>query len=168
MVAGRIRLATRELTTLSLCAALLFAQKFALQSIPNIHLGALLIIVFTLTFKWKVLYIIYTYVLLEGIVFGFDLWWFVPYLYVWTILAGLAWLFRRMDSPLGWAVLAAAHGLCFGAMTAVPWLVTNGLVYAVGWWIAGISYDLLHCAGNFAVTLILWKPMMRLLRRITA
>ena len=48
---------------------------------------------------------LYAYVLLEVVTWGLNLW-SVCYVYVWLILAGAAWLLRRMESPLGWAALS--------------------------------------------------------------
>ena len=147
-------------------AALIFGTKVALASIPNINLNAVLIILTVVFFGWKALYTVYVYVLLEGLVFGFTVWW-VGYLYVWAILVVVAMLFRKNDSALLWAVIAGAFGLCFGLMMYVEWFAING-----GWkgffamWVAGIPYDLTHCAGNFIFTLALYRPLHKLMARL--
>ena len=82
------------------------------------------------------------------------------------ILAIAAWLMRKSEQPLAWALLAAAFGLLFGALCAPVYLFTGGLGFAVSWWIAGIPYDALHCAGNFAMALILFLPLKRLTQRL--
>lgn len=74
--------------------------------------------------------------------------------------------FRKNDSALFWAVIAGAHGLFFGAMTAIPYLFIGGWEAAVSYWISGIPFDLLHCAGNFVVTLILLNPLLKLTRKL--
>lgn len=70
--------------------------------------------------------------------------------------------FRKSDSALFWAVIAGAHGLFFGAMTAIAYLFIGGREAAVSYRISGIPFDLLHCAGNFVVTLILLNPLSKL------
>ena len=157
---------------MAFCAALMFALKMALVWAPNIHFGALLVIIYTLAFRHKVLYIIYLYVLLEIAVFGFNPLWTAAYLYVWTLLAGAAWLFRRMKHPLGWAVLSGVFGLCFGALTAPPFLLLtvgaeNFFSAFLPYWVSGIPFDLTHCAGNFALCLLLFKPLTSVLRKLT-
>ena len=148
-------------------AALIFGTKVALASIPNINLNSVLIILTTLFFFFFALYTAYVYVLLEGLVFGFSVWW-VGYLYVWAVLVVVVMLFRRNDSALFWAVVAGIFGLCFGLMMYLEWFAING-----GWeaffamWIAGIPYDLTHCAGNFAFTLVLYRPLHTVLKRLT-
>ena len=122
-----MKLTVRELVFLALCTAAMFVSQVALSFLPNIELVSLLVIVYTHAFRRKVLYILYVFALLEGLLYGFTTWW-LTYLYVWTILAGLAWAFRRMESPLGWAVLSGAFGLAFGALRsrnrAAAWIVS--------------------------------------------
>ena len=168
MQTGKVKLSVRDIAVLALCAALMFALKMALFWLPNIHLGATLIIVYTLTFRHKALYIIYLYVLLEVAVFGFSPLWTIGYLYVWTFLAGLTWLLRRMKSPIAWAVLSGAFGLVFGALMAPPFLlITVGperfLQAFLPYWASGIPFDIAHCVGNFAVCLVLFKPLRKAL-----
>ena len=152
-------LTARELCLLSLLAALLFATKFALASLPNINLNALLIILTVVFFGWRALYAVYVYVLLEGLVFGFSVWWF-GYLYVWAILVFAAMPLRRNESPLIWAAVAGIFGLCFGPLMYLEYFAIMG-----GWegffamWIAGIPYDLLHGVSNFVTVLVLYRPL---------
>ena len=62
-------------------AALIFASKVALSSLPNINLNALLIILATVFFGWHALYAVAVYIMLEGLVFGFSVWW-ISYLLI--------------------------------------------------------------------------------------
>ena len=160
-----MKLKAREIVILGLMTAILLVAQVGMSFLPNIELVSLLIIVYTLVFRKKVLFIIYTFVLLEGLIYGFGTWW-ISYLYVWTVLAGVTWLLRDMESPLGWAIVNAAFGLLFGALTAIVNLFISGIGGMVSYWIAGIPFDLLHCAGNFATALVLYKPLMLLLRRL--
>ena len=147
-------------------AALIFAAKVALASLPNININAVLIIPTTLFFGWRALYTVYVYVLLEGLVFGFSIWWF-GYLYIWAILVAVAMLFRKNDSALLWALIAAIYGLCFGPLMYLEYFAITG-----GWkgyftmWLAGIPYDLTHCAGNFVFTLVLYRPLHTLMGKL--
>ena len=79
MSAGNQKL--RELITLALLAALMFATQVALATLPNIHLVAVIVILSAMLFGWKALYSVYVFVLLEGLLYGFSDW-FVCYLYV--------------------------------------------------------------------------------------
>lgn len=155
------KVAIRNIATLALCAAMLFVVQVAAAGLPNIELVSLLIIIYTLAFGYRVLYIIYTFVMLEGFLYGFGIWW-ISYLYVWTILAGITWIFRSKKSPLGWAILSGTFGLLFGALCTIPYLITGGPAMALAYWVSGIPFDLIHCAGNFVLCLLLWKPLNKL------
>ncbi len=156
---------------LAVSAALLFSFQVAKQAylpfLPNVEVVSLLVMLFTLTFRHKVLFIIYTFVLLEGIYYGFGMWW-VTYLYVWTILAVVTWLCRTFDSPLLMAAVSGAFGLLFGALDAIPYLAIGGISLAASRWISGLPFDFIHCIGNFAICLVLWKPLRQTLSRCTA
>ena len=166
----KLKLAAKDIAVFALCATLMFALKMALMWLPNIHFGALLIIIFTLTYRYKVFYIIYLYALMEILVFGFNPFWSIGYLYVWSILAGLALLFRRMENPLGWAVLAGAFGLSFGALMAPAYVLISYkpeeyFIGFLGHWITGIPFDIAHCIGNFAICLFLFKPLTKVMNK---
>ena len=160
-----VKLSARELCILAFFAALIFSVKAALASIPNVNLNALLIILVTLYFGWKALYTVGVYVLLEGLIFGFNIWWF-SYLYIWPLLVVLVMAFRKNRSPLLWAILAGMYGLLFGPLMYIGYFAILG-----GWrgfaamWIAGIPYDLIHAVSNFLTVLILFRPLSRVMDR---
>ena len=64
------------------------------------------------------------------------------------------------------AMLAAVFGLLFGVLCAPVYVVSGGVSFAVAWWIEGIPFDLLHCAGNFVMALVLFLPLKKLLTRL--
>lgn len=159
------KLSLRELVLYALLGAVMYGGKMALAGLPNIEPVSLLVIVYTLTFGRKALWPIYVYVALELVTWGVSAW-SVNYLYVWFLLFLLTRALRSMDSALGWAVLAGGFGLCFGLLCAPVYFFIGGWGYAVSWWLSGIPYDLLHCVGNFAMTLLLYKPCLRVLREL--
>ena len=153
----------KELAVLALLGAILHASQAAMAFLPNIEPVSILILVYTLHFGRKTLAAAYAYVLLQGVTYGFGLWWFM-YLYVWAILYLVVRLFRRNDSVLIWAVINGLFGLCFGALCSLPYLLIGGPATALAWWVSGLPFDILHCAGNFALTLALYRPLTRVMR----
>lgn len=145
--------------------ALTFGLKMAMSWLPNIEPVSLLVMLYAVIFGRKSLYPIYLYVVLEILFFGIQLW-TINYLYVWVLLALAAWLLRRTESPLAWAMLSGSFGLLFGLLCTPVYLFTGGFGFAVSWWISGIPYDLLHCAGNFVMTLVLFIPLRNLLTKL--
>ena len=161
----RFGLTLGEVALFGMLAALTFGAKVALSWLPNVEPVSLFVMLFAVVFGRKALYPIYIYVLLEILFYGIQLW-NINYLYIWVILALAAWLLRGMKNPLGWAVLSGAFGLLFGALCAPVYLFSGGLGFAVSWWASGIPYDLLHCAGNFVIALILFNPLRALLTKL--
>ena len=150
---------------MSLLGALLFACKMAMAGLPNVEPVTLLVILYSVVFGRKALWAIYLYVGLEVITWGLQVW-VINYLYIWALLWLLAQLLRDLKHPLVWAILAGAFGLFFGAMCAPVYLVTNGWAYALSWWVSGIPFDIAHCAGNFVMALLLFKPLRELLEKL--
>ena len=166
MRADRARLSAKHVVVLGLLGGILFAGKMVLAALPNVEPVSLFVMVYAVVYGRRALYPIYVYVALECLIWGLNIW-SISYLYVWAILAGVAWLLRGMQSRLGWAILAGAFGLCFGALCALPYLAVGRWAFALSWWIAGLPYDIVHCAGNFALTLVLFSPCRRLLTRLS-
>ena len=77
--------------------ALLVVSKQAMSGLPNIEPVTLLIILFALELPRETPAAITVFILLQGVLYGFGLWW-AMYLYVWYLLALLTWLLRRMDT----------------------------------------------------------------------
>ena len=96
-----------------LMGAMLVVSKQAMSGLPNIEPVTLLVILFALELPRETPGAVTVFILLQGVLYGFGLWW-AMYLYVWYLLALLAWLLRRMDNALGWAVFSGIYGLCFG------------------------------------------------------
>ena len=158
-------LALGETVLFGMLGALTFALQVVMAPLPNIEPVSLLTMLFAVTFGWKSLYCVYTFVAMEILFHGIGLW-NINYLYVWTILAAASVALRKMDAALGWALVSAVFGLCFGALCGIVDVVIGGFGYAAAKWISGIPFDLLHCGGNFAIALILWKPLLGVMTRL--
>ena len=155
----------RELVLMALLGALLFAAKMALAGLPNIEPVTLLVMVYSVVFGRRALWAIGLYIGLEAIVWGINVW-VINYIYLWPLLWLIARSLRKMEHPLGWAVLAGFYGVFFGAMCAPVYVFTNGWAYALSWWISGIPFDLVHGVGNFAMALVLFAPCRKALEHM--
>ena len=159
------RLSLGETVLFGMLGAMMFALQVVMAPLPNIEPVSLLTMLFAVTFGWKSLYCVYTFVAMEILFHGIGLW-NINYLYIWTVLAVAAIFLRKMEPALGWAILAAVFGLAFGALCGIVDVFVGGFGYAAAKWVSGIPFDLLHCGGNFAMALILWKPMKTLLDKL--
>ena len=154
-----------ELALFGILGALTFGLKVVMAGLPNIEPVSLMVMLFAVTFGRKALYPIYTYVLLEFVLYGLNLW-SINYLYIWTVLAVAAWFLQKEEHPLAWALLSGGFGLLFGALCAPVDVFIGGIGYAAARWVSGIPFDLLHGAGNFVIALALFAPMRRLMGRL--
>lgn len=143
---------------MGIMTAVVFTGQIAMGFLPNIEIVTLLFILYTLFLGKKVFLIIYAFVLLEGIYYGFGLWWF-NYLYVWTILAILVLIFRSQESVWFWSIFSGFFGLSYGALCSIIYLFIGGVNTAFAYWVSGLGFDVLHCIGNVAVCLVLYKPL---------
>ena len=78
----------------AMLAAVMFVSKIVMEALPNIHLLGMLTVTYTIVFRKKALIPIYLYVLLNGLYAGFNVWW-MPYLYIWTVLWGVTMLLPK-------------------------------------------------------------------------
>ena len=148
---------------------LMFCSKIIMEALPNIHLLGMLTMVYTIVFREKALFPLYVYVLLNGLYAGFNMWW-VPYLYIWTVLWGVTMLLPRHLSKKAACVIYPAvcglHGFLFGILYAPAQVVMMRLngEQALAWIVAGIPWDILHGVGNLVVGLLILPLSTRLSR----
>lgn len=161
----RLTLSAGEVTLFGVLGAATFAAKVVMAGLPNVEPTSLLVMLFAVTFGWKAVFPIYVYVSMEFFLYGIQLY-SISYLYIWLVLAAAAWLLRGMTHPVGWALLSGVFGLLFGLLCAPVCLFTAVLHGAIVWWINGIPFDVIHCAGNFGIALVLFCPLRRLLERL--
>lgn len=146
----------------------MYVSKMIMELLPNVHLLGVFIIAFTVVYRQKALYIIYTYVFLNGIFSGFAAWW-IPYLYVWTVLWGAVMLLPRKlprkAEPFVYMAVCAAHGFLFGTLYAPAQAILFGLSLQgmVAWIIAGLPWDCMHGVSNFFCGILI-MPLIYALR----
>ncbi len=150
--------------------ALMFAAKFMMEALPNIHPLALFITVTTVVYRGKALIPLYIYVALNGLFAGFSLWW-MPYLYLWLPLFGAVMLLPKDLSPRAacvlYPVIAALHGLSFGILYSPAQALLFRLTFeeTLAWIAVGFPYDVIHAVSNFAMALLA-PPLIKLLRKM--
>lgn len=156
---------TVETVVLALLASLMLLVQVVLSPLPNVELVSLLCIVYTLVFRKKTIFIIAVFVLIEGLIYGFAMWWF-SYIYIWFILFGIAMLFSKITHPFIWAVIGGVYGLVFGLLSSFPYFVVGGFEMALAYWVSGIPFDITHSIGNFFSILLLFKPLYNVLNKL--
>ena len=148
----------------------MYASKVIMEILPNVHLLGVFVVAITVAYRKKALYPIYIYVFLNGLFSGFSMWW-IPYLYLWTVLWGVTMLLpKKMPKavrPAVYMVVNACHGFLFGTLYAPAQAILFGLNFEgmVAWIIAGLPWDFVHGVSNFICGLLI-VPLITLLRRL--
>ena len=158
-----MKVTIREMAIFSMLGAVMYVSKILMDFLPNIHLLATLVIAFTVVYGKKALYPIYVFVLIIGMLNGFSTWW-LPYLYIWTVLWGAVMLVKK-GNALIYMLLAAAHGFLYGVLYAPVQAVVFGLNFekTLAWIATGLPWDFTHGVSNFFCALLV-VPIVKILR----
>lgn len=165
-----MKLNVKEVAVFGMLGALIFALKKVMEFAPNVHLVGVFIIATTVVYRKKALYPIYIYVLLDGLFGGFSTWW-VPYLYIWTILWGATMLLPKninpKIAPIIYMIVCALHGFLFGTLFAPMQALFFNLDFngIIAWIVAGLPYDAIHGVSNFFCGLLI-VPIITVLKRV--
>ena len=150
--------------------AILFCSKLIMEAAPNIHLLGMLIMTYTVVYRKKALIPLYVFVILTGVYGGFAAWW-VPYLYLWTVLWGVTMLLPRNLSRgkamVVYPVVCSLHGFLYGVLYAPGQALLFGLNFeqTLAWIGAGLPFDLIHGVSNLAAGTLVF-PLSRVLLRL--
>lgn len=164
-----MKLTAKELAIFGMLGAIMYVSKVITEIVPNVHLLGAFTIAFTIVYRKKALYPIYIYILINGLMAGFSVWW-IPYLYIWTLLWAAAMLLpRNMPSgirPIVYMCLCAAHGFLFGTLYAPAQALLFGMDFeaVIAWIIAGLPWDFIHGVSNFFCGILI-IPIISVLRR---
>lgn len=159
----------REIAIFGMLGALMYASKVLMELLPNIHLIGVFVIAITVVYGKKALYPIYAYVFLNGMFAGFATWW-IPYLYIWTVLWALTMLIpKNMPKkirPIVYMCLCASHGFLFGVLYAPAQALLFGMNFdaMIAWIIAGLPFDIVHGVSNFFCGMLIC-PIIAVLRQ---
>ena len=164
-----MKLNLREIILFPILSVIMLISKLLMEFLPNCHLLGVLIVTFTVVFRWKALIPIYIYVFLNGLVSGFNVWW-VPYLYIWTVLWATAMLIPRFKTQYlnagFYIAVCALHGFLFGILYAPVQALLFGLDFkgTLTWIIAGLPFDVIHGISNFFCGMLI-IPIIKVLQK---
>lgn len=165
-----MKLTVKETAIFGMLGALMYASKLLMEIAPNIHLLGVFTIAFTVVYRKKALYPIYTYILLNGIFSGFATWW-IPYLYVWFVLWSVTMLLpQKMPKKVKliiYMILNASHGFLYGTLYAPAQAILFGLNFdsMIAWIIAGLPFDIIHGISNFFCGILI-VPIIKVLQKL--
>lgn len=166
----KLKLTIFEMTLFAMFGSMMFISKIVMEFLPNVHLLGMFTILLTVVYRKKALVPIYIYVLLNGVYSGFNMWW-VPYLYIWTVLWAVTMLLPKnmgkKTQMIVYPLLCALHGLCFGTLYAPAQALMFSLSFeqTVAWIVAGLPFDVVHAVGNLVAGLLIY-PLSQLLKKL--
>lgn len=156
---SKARISVFEMCVYAMLATLMLLSKLLMEALPNVHLLGTLTMVYTLVLGRRALIPLYLYVFLNGVIAGFNLWW-VPYLYIWTLLFLATRLLpssmSRRAKAIVYPLVCALHGFLFGILYAPAEALLFGLDFPgmLAWIAAGLPFDLIHGIGNFVMGML--------------
>lgn len=160
-----LKINAKEIAVFGMLGALMYASKILMEILPNVHLLGMFVVSITVVYRKLALYPIYTYVLLMGMFSGFSAWW-IPHLYLWTVLWGATMLLPKKTSPVVYILLCSLHGFLYGTLYAPAQALLFGLNFkqTISWIIAGLPWDVTHGISNLFCGILI-PPMIRILRK---
>lgn len=163
-----MKLTIREMAVFGMLGAIMYVSRLVMEVFPNIHLLGVFTVAFTVVYRKKALYPIYVYVILSGIFCGFAAWW-VPHLYLWTVLWGAVMLLPekmpRKARPFMYMAVCSAHGFLYGTLYAPAQALMFGMSFKgmTAWIAAGLPWDCIHGISNFFCGILI-TPIVLALR----
>lgn len=165
-----VKLTVFEMVLFAMFSAMMFISKIVMEFLPNIHLIGVFVVLLTVVYRKKALIPIYLFVLLQGIYGGFAVWW-IPYLYVWTVLWAVVMLLPKnmgkTAQMIVYPIVCALHGLLFGVLYAPVQMLVFSFDFKqiVAWVAAGLPFDITHAIGNLVAGLLIY-PMSVILKKL--
>lgn len=165
-----MKLKLKDIVILSLIAALMTVSDFIMEALPNVHLVGVFTVIATAVYRKYALLSIYVYAFIQCVMGGFNLWW-IPYLYVWTILWGAVMLVpKRIPDKFKYVIyvgLCALHGFLFGVIYAPAQALMFGLDFngMLAWIASGLTFDMIHGLGNLVLGAALIYPAVKILKQ---
>ena len=150
----------KEITLFGMLGGLMYISKIIMEFLPNVHLIGTFIVAFTVVYRQKALFPIYIFVFITGLLNGFSSWW-IPYLYVWTVLWGMTMLLPKKIPnkfrPIIYMLISALHGFLYGTLYAPVHALLHGFNarMMVAWSVSGLPFDFTHGVSNFFCGLLI-------------
>lgn len=164
-----MKLRVKDIAVFGMLGAIMYACDILMDLFPNIHLVGVFIVAITTVYRQKALFPIYIYVIICGLFAGFATWW-IPYLYVWTVLWAMTMLLpKKMPEkikPIVYMSVCGLHGLIFGIIYAPAQALLYGLNFdaVISWIISGLPFDAIHAVSNFLCGILIY-PISKILKK---
>lgn len=162
-----MKINSRELILFGILGGIISVSQIALSFLPNIETVTLFIILFSLIYEKKAIYIVATFVIVMGLIYGFGVWWF-GYIILWPTLSILTYKIKKFINGkyLALSLYSGAFGLLFGLFYSIPYGIFGGINAGIAYWISGIPFDIVHGVGNYFIMLFLGEKLFNILNKL--
>lgn len=157
---------TREITLLAVLTAILFVQELVLSFLPNIQLTILLIMLYSRVLKTKkTLIIIFVHVLLDNLVFGFNILFFISMIIGWSIIPlTINSIFKKVENVYLLGLLSIIYAFIY----VLPFLVVNVLILKIdlyAYLIADLPFTAILAVSGFVSIIWVYNPLKEAINR---
>ncbi|MCR3905504.1 MAG: hypothetical protein NUK62_00550 [Tenericutes bacterium] len=159
--------AIKDITLVSICAAILFVQQLALSFLPNIQFSTLLIVVYAKTFGFKrTTMIIIIHVIIVNLLspFGPMIPVYIPSMFIaWMLIPVLlSTVFKKLESAYKLAIFGFIFGFVYGWMF-IPVSVFILDIPFIAYLMMDLPFELMMAISNFLTILWLYDPIKKIL-----
>ncbi|PKK92922.1 MAG: hypothetical protein CVV61_07300 [Tenericutes bacterium HGW-Tenericutes-6] len=164
------KLKIKDVTLISICAAILFAQQLLFSMIPNVQLTTLLVVLFTKTLGFRrTSLIVIIHVLASSMLSPYGA---LNPLYLPSMMIG--WLliptllstgFKHLEKPYGLAIFGFVFGFIYGWMF-IPVSVFIFDSPFLPYLIADIPFEITMAITNFIAILWLYEPLSKIIHDV--
>ncbi len=153
----------RELLLFTMLGCIMFVSKLLLEFLPNFHLVAVLLAVYTVVYRKKAIFPLIVYILLvtfQGVLSGMGPWW-IPNLYIWLpVYFGILLVPKSLPMKFAaiiYAAICGLHGFLYGILYAPAQAIIFGLNFkgTIAWIVAGFPFDLIHGISNIILSILI-------------
>ena len=161
------KLNIRDIAVFGMLGALMFASKLLMDVLPNIHLIGVFTVAITAVYRRRALFPLYIFIFLTGLYGGFSTWW-IPYLYIWTVLWGAVMLLPKKAHPAFYVIVCSLHGFLYGTLYAPVQAIIYGFSFkaTLSWIAAGLWFDFIHGVSNLIAGALLIYPLIKVLKKL--
>ncbi len=153
----------KELTLIVILSCLVFIQESVLSFIPGFQFTFLLFIIFSTTTNFKFTsFIVVIHILLDNLIFGFNIFVFLPMLLAYIILV-ITYSNLKNKNNVFYAVISLfisiIYSLCF-----IPFNILYLDINVITYLMADIPFTLILCCINFLIILWLYNPLSKIFK----
>lgn len=159
---------TREITLIGLLSALCVVSRIMLQFLPNIKPVTSIIVLVSCRYGWRFgIKVAIISTLISNMILGMGSW--LPFqIFAWSVIALLSGLIGKSTISKSIVFMSCFSFFCgyiFGFLVSFEKLLYGGIKVFWAYYISGLYFDTLHAIGNFVFMLVIYHPLLRILKQ---